>query len=77
MPRKNSCLGCNMAIDNTTTFLHSFFFGSDTYSADVIDRKVEQFVVQFCLDNHLIDVVWNNDARLYRLLPEGKRILPK
>ena len=64
-----------MAIDNTTTFLHTFFFGTDTYSADAIDRKVERFVVEFCLENHLIDVVRNNGVRLYHILPEGKRIL--
>lgn len=66
-----------MAIDNTTTFLHRFFFSSDTYSANVIDRKVEPFVVQFCLNNRMIDIVWNNDARLYRILPEGKKILKR
>lgn len=66
-----------MAIDNTTTFLHTFFFGTDTYLADAIDRKVEPFVVEFCLENHLIDVVRNNGARLYHILPEGKRILGK
>ena len=64
-----------MAIDNTTTFLHTFFFGTDTYSADAIGRKVERFVVEFCLKNHLIDVVQNNGVRLYHILPEGKRIL--
>ena len=66
-----------MPINNTTTFLHSFFFGADTYSADAIDRKVDPFVVQFSLDNHLIDVVWNNDVRLYRILPEGKKVLQR
>lgn len=64
-----------MAINNTTTFLHSFFLGCDTYSADEIDRKVEPDVVQFCIANHMIDVVWNNDKRLYRILPEGKKVL--
>jgi len=64
-----------MAIDNTTTFLHTFFFGTDTYSADAIDGKVERFVVEFCLENHLINVVRNNGVRLYHILPEGKRIL--
>lgn len=66
-----------MAIDNSTTFLHRFFFANDTYSADAIDKKVDEFIVQICLDNHLIDVVWNNDTRLYRILPEGKKILKK
>ena len=66
-----------MSIDNTTTFLHHYFFGGDTYSADVIDRKVEPFVVQFCIDNHMIDVVQNNDRRLYRILAEGKKILQR
>ena len=66
-----------MAINNTTTFLHSFFFSEDTYSADVIDKKVEAFIVQFSLDNHIIDVIWKDSKRLYRILPEGKKILNK
>jgi len=64
-----------MPIDNTTTFLHKFFFGSDTYSADVIDKKVEPFVVQICLENKMIDEIFINGKRLYRILSEGKKVL--
>lgn len=62
-------------INNSTTFLHTFFFAADTYSADVIDRKVDPFVVQACCSNHMIDVIWNNGKRLYHILPEGKKII--
>ena len=44
-----------MLIDNSTTFLHSFFLGGDTYSADAIDRKVDSFVIQFCIENKKIE----------------------
>lgn len=64
-------------IDNTTTFLHAFFFSQDEYSADYIDRNVDPFVVQFSLSNKLITTVGRNGKRLYRILPEGKKILKK
>lgn len=64
-----------MLIDNSTTFLHSFFLGGDTYSADAIDRKVDSFVIQFCIENKMIDVVYDNDKRMYRILPEGKKVI--
>ena len=64
-----------MLIDNSTTFLHSFFLGFDTYSADVIDRKVNAFVIQSCIKYKLIDIVYDNGKRMYRLLPEGKRVI--
>lgn len=60
-------------IQRSTEFLHSFFFGSDTYSADAIDRKVAADVIDFCLENRMIEVTWNNGKRLYRILPEGKK----
>lgn len=64
-----------MLIDNSRTFLHSFFFGGDTYSADAIDKKVDSFVIQLCIENKMIDVVYANDKRLYRILPEGKKVI--
>lgn len=64
-----------MLIDNSTTFLHSFFLSADTYSADVIDKKVDPFVVQFCIENKMIDVVHIKDKRMYRIRPEGKKII--
>lgn len=64
-----------MLIDNSTTFLHSFFLGGDTYSADVIDRKVDSFVIQFCIENKMIDVVYDHDKRMYRILSEGKKVI--
>lgn len=64
-----------MLIDNSTTFLHSFFLGGDTYSADAIDRKVDSFIIQFCIGNKMIDVVYVNDKRMYRILPEGKKVI--
>lgn len=64
-----------MLIDNTTTFLHTFFFSNDIYSADVIDAKVDPFVVQFCLKNKMIDEIYKNGKRLYRILVEGKKVL--
>ena len=66
-----------MPIDNTTTFLHKFFFSSDTYSADAIDKKVEPFVVQFCLENKMLEEVFSNGKRLYRVLSEGKKALKR
>lgn len=66
-----------MLIDNSTTFLYSFFLGSDTYSADVIDRKVDTFVIQSCIANKMIDVVYDYDKRMYRILPEGKKVITK
>lgn len=66
-----------MLIDNSTTFLHSFFLKDDTYSADAIDRKVDSFVIQFCIENKMIDVVYANDKRLYRILPEGKKVVKR
>ena len=62
-------------IDNSTTFLHKFFFASDTYSADKIDTMVEAFVVQFCVGKKMIDTVYENGKRLYRILPEGRKII--
>lgn len=64
-----------MAIENSTVFLHKFFFGCDTYSADVVDRKVDPLVIRFCIDNNMIDIVNANGKRLYRILPKGKEIL--
>lgn len=64
-----------MAIDNSTTFLHTYFFGKSEYSADIIDQKVDQFVIQFCIDNNMIDVVYSSGKRLYRILPKGKEII--
>ena len=64
-----------MLIDNSTTFLHRFFLGGDTYSADAIDRKVDSFVIQFCIENKMIDVVYDHDKRMYRVLPEGKKVI--
>ena len=64
-------------IRRNTEFLHSFFFGSDTYSADTIDRKVAADVIDFCLENRMIEVTWNNGTRLYRILPEGKKVIDR
>ena len=61
----------------STEFLHSFFFGSDTYSADAIDRKVAADVIDFCLENRMIEVTWNNGKRLYRILSEGKKVIDR
>lgn len=64
-----------MLIDNSTTFLHSFFLGCDTYSADVIDRKVNAFVIQSCIKDKMIDVVYDNGKRMYHILPKGKKVI--
>lgn len=64
-------------INNTTTFIHTFFFGQDEYSADYIDRNVDPFIVQVSLSNKWIATVERNEKRLYRILPEGKKILKK
>ena len=64
-----------MMINNSKTFLHTFFFSSDTYSADVIDKKVDSFVIQFCVENNMIDIAYINEKRLYRILPKGKEII--
>ena len=64
-----------MLIDNSTKFLHTYFLGSDTFSADVIDRKVNAFVIQSCIKDKMIDVVYDNGKRLYRILPEGKKVI--
>ena len=64
-----------MTIENSTVFLHKFFYGSDTYSADAIDKKVAPVVIQFCIDNNMIDIENANGKRLYRILPKGKEIL--
>ncbi len=64
-------------IQRSTEFLHSFFFGSDTYSADAIDRKAAAGVIDFCLENRMIEVTWNNGKRLYRILPEGKKVIDR
>lgn len=60
---------------SSTEFLYSFFFGSDTYSADAIDRKVAADVIDFCLENRMIEVTWNNGNRFYRILPEGEKVI--
>lgn len=62
-------------IQDSTVFFHSFFFGSSTYSADVIDRKVAAGVINFCLENKMIDVTWASGKRLYRILPKGKEVI--
>lgn len=62
-------------IQNSTEFLHSFFFNGELYSADAIDRKVAADVVDFCLGNKMIEVTWDNGKRLYRILPEGKKVI--
>lgn len=64
-------------IQSSTELLYSFFFGSDTYSADAIDRKAAADVIDFCLENRLIEVTWNNGKRLYRILPEGKKVIDR
>lgn len=62
-------------IDNSTKFLHTFFFSSDTYSADKIDEMVDSFVVQICLDDKKIETIISDGKRLYHILPEGKRVI--
>ena len=64
-----------MFIDNSTKFLHSFFLNADIYSADAIDKKVVPFVIQFCVDNKMIDVIYVNSKRMYRILPKGKKVI--
>ena len=64
-------------IQNSTEFLHSFFFGGELYSADTIDRKVAVEVIDFCLRNKMIEVTQNNGKRLYRILPEGKKVIDR
>jgi len=64
-----------MPINNSTTFLNRFFYANDTYSADEIDKKVDAFVISFCLENKMINTVFQNDKRLYHLLPEGKKVI--
>ena len=66
-----------MFIDNSATFLHSFFFSADTYSADAIDKKVDSFVIQVCIDKKMIDEVYINGKRMYRILPEGKKAIKR
>ena len=66
-----------MLINNSTTFLNSFFFDADTYSADAIDRKVDSFVIQVCIDKKMIDVVYTNGKRMYRILAEGKKAIKR
>ena len=64
-----------MLINNSTTFLNSFFFDADTYSADAIDRKVDSFVIQVCIDKKMIDEVYIRGKRMYRILSEGKKVI--
>lgn len=64
-----------MQIKDVKVFLHLFFFGNDIYSANTIDRKVLPDVIRFCLENEIIDVVWKEETRLYRILPKGKQML--
>lgn len=64
-------------IQDSVEFLHSFFFGSQIYSADAIDRKVATGVIDFCLENRMIEITWNNGKRLYRILPEGKKVIDR
>ena len=62
-------------IQNSTEFLHSFFFGNQIYSADAIDRKVAAGGVDVCLENRMIEVTWNNGKRFYRILPDGEKVI--
>lgn len=62
-------------IDNSTTFLHKFFFACDTYSADKIDAMVDTFVIQVCIEEKMIDTIYENGKRLYRILPNGRKII--
>ena len=66
-----------MLIDNSTTFLHSFFLNADIYSANAIDRKVVPFVIQCCIEDKMIDVIYVNGKRMYRILPEGKKVIKR
>lgn len=65
----------NVKIKDSTSFLHCFFFGADAYSADKIDRQVEAFVIQSCLDYKLIEEITQGGKRLYHILPEGRKII--
>lgn len=67
----------NVPIIDIETFLHTFFCGADIYSADIIDRDVDEFVVKFCLDNNMIEEVNDKGKRLYRILEAGKRVINK
>ena len=64
-----------MIIDNSKTFLHTFFFGNNEYSADAIDKKVNPIVVQFCINERMIEIIHRNGTRLYRILPRGKEAI--
>jgi len=64
-----------MLINNSKTFLNTFFFNANTYSADVIDKKVTPFVIQICLEQRMIEQVNVEGKRLYHILPEGKRVI--
>lgn len=65
----------NVKITDSTNFLHSFFLRADVSSADKIDRQVEAFVIQSCLDYKLIEEITQNGKRLYHILPEGRKII--
>lgn len=67
----------NVPIIDSETFLHAFFYGVDIYSADIIDRDVDRFVVKFCLDNNMIEEINDKGKRLYRILEAGKRVINK
>ena len=67
----------NAPITNSTVFLHKYFLASDVYSADVIDREVDKFVVDFSLEKQLIAEEFDDGKRLYRILSEGKSIINK
>lgn len=64
----------NAPITDSTTFLHTYFFSSDTYSADVIDRDVDGFVIRMCLNDY-ISVDYDNGKRVYRINNKGKRVI--
>lgn len=66
----------NVPIIDSETFLHAFFC-VDIYSADIIDRDVDGFVVKFCLDNNMIEEINDKGKRLYRILEAGKRVINK
>ena len=64
----------NAPLKDSTVFLNTYFFKDDTYSADIIDRDVDENVIDMCLKEYISED-YVNGKRVYRINSEGKRAI--
>ena len=68
-------IGNTARITDSKTFLHNYFYSNDLYPADQIEKNVDPFVIQVCVDSGLIIKIEKDNMWMYQITENGKEQL--